>query len=124
MSASRNPDFIGIEAEQFQELLIPEFRRQCGDGLRWPSYAMKTDGVPKAARIRRLSQYVINREFRFKADSSGCRLLVDQLMDFPLADHDNGPDALEMCVRLPKLLCPTRDKHYSVPASRFLSWWR
>ena len=29
------------------------------------------------------------------------RRLVDQLMDFPLAEHDNGPDALEMCVRLP-----------------------
>ena len=52
-------------------------------------------------RIRRLSQYVINRELRFKADSPGCRLLVDQLMDFPLAEHDDGPDALEMCTRLP-----------------------
>ena len=62
---------------------------------------MMTDGVPKLARIRRLSQYVINRELRFKADSPGCRLLVDQLMDFPLADHDDGPDALEMCYRLP-----------------------
>ncbi len=47
-----------------------------------------------------LSQYVINREFRFRADSPGCRLLVDQLMDFPLAEHD-GPDAPEMCTRLP-----------------------
>jgi hypothetical protein len=64
-------------------------------------YQMMSNGVAKVARIRRLSQYVINRELRFKADSSGCRLLVDQLMDFPLADHDDGPDALEMCVRLP-----------------------
>jgi predicted phage terminase large subunit-like protein len=95
-----NPHCVGIEADQFQELLIPEFRRQCG-GLRWPSYAMRTGGVPKVAGIRRLSQYVSNRELRFKADSPGCRLLVDQLMDFPLADHDDGPDALEMCVRLP-----------------------
>jgi hypothetical protein len=22
-------------------------------------------------------------------------------MDFPIAEHDDGPDALEMCVRLP-----------------------
>ena len=44
---------------------------------------------------------MINRELRFKADSPGCRLLVDQLMDFPLAEHDDGPDALEMCARLP-----------------------
>jgi len=53
------------------------------------------------ARIRRLTQYVVNRELRFRGDSPGCRLLVDQLMDFPLAEHDDGPDALEMCVRLP-----------------------
>jgi len=69
--------------------------------MRWQTYQMFTQGVPKIVRIRRLSQYVINRELRFKADSPGCRLLVDQLMDFPPADHDDGPDALEMCTRLP-----------------------
>ena len=26
----KRPDFVGIEAEQFQELLVHEFRRQCG----------------------------------------------------------------------------------------------
>ena len=99
----KRPDYVGIEAEQFQELLVHEFRRQCGDSYsqRWPVYQMMTRGIAKIARIRRLSQYVVNRELRFKADSPGCRLLVDQLMDFPLADHDDGPDALEMCTRLP-----------------------
>jgi len=99
----KRPDLVGIEAEQFQELLVHEFRRQCNGQftVRWPVYKMLSGGVPKLARIRRLSQYVINRELRFKADSPGCRLLVGQLMDFPLADHDDGPDALEMCVRLP-----------------------
>jgi hypothetical protein len=37
---------------------------------------------------------------RFKADSPGARLLVEQMKDFPLADHDDGPDALEMAIRL------------------------
>jgi predicted phage terminase large subunit-like protein len=106
----RRPEYVGIEAEQFQELLVHEFRRQCGEGFtrRWPIYEMMTGGMPKIARIRRLSQYVINRELRFKADSPGCRLLVDQLMDFPDAEHDDGPDALEMCVRLPMELARRR----------------
>jgi len=97
------PDHVGIEAEQFQELLIHEFRRQCGGRLdtRWPVWGMLSHGTNKVARIRRLTQYVVNRELRFRGDSPGCRLLVDQLMDFPLAEHDDGPDALEMCVRLP-----------------------
>jgi predicted phage terminase large subunit-like protein len=99
------PQHVGIEADQFQELLVHEFRRQCGDSMRLPVpmglWKMRTQGVNKIARIRRLSQYVINRELRFKADSPGCRLLVEQLMDFPFAEHDDGPDALEMCMRLP-----------------------
>jgi len=100
---AKKPDYVGIEAEQFQELLVHEFRRQCGErfALRWPIYQMRSQGISKVARIRRLSQYIINREFRFRADSPGCRLLVDQLMDFPFAEHDDGPDALEMCTRLP-----------------------
>ena len=96
------PDFVGIEAEQFQELLIHEFHRQCqGFNARWSVWEMLSKGFSKVARIRRLTRYVVNRELRFRADSPGCRLLVDQLMDFPLADHDDGPDALEMCMRLP-----------------------
>ncbi len=99
----KKPDFVGIEAEQFQELLVHEFVRQCGEeyALRWSIWKMMSRGFSKIARIRRLSQYVLNRELRFKADSPGCRLPVDQLMDFPLGDHDDGPDALEMCIRLP-----------------------
>ena len=100
----KRPEMVGIEAEQFQELLLCEFQRQGGEKLhnvRWPLYPMVTKGVPKLARIRRLSQYIVNRELRFRADSPGCRRLVDQLMDFPFAAHDDGPDALEMCFRLP-----------------------
>ncbi len=37
---------------------------------------------------------------RFKSHSHGTRLLFDQLREFPLADHDDGPDALEMAIRL------------------------
>jgi predicted phage terminase large subunit-like protein len=98
----KRPEMVGVEAEQFQELLVHEFRRQCDKlPVKWPVYSMNCRGVAKIPRIRRLTQYVINRELRFKADSPGCRLLVDQLMDFPLGEHDDGPDALEMCTRLP-----------------------
>jgi predicted phage terminase large subunit-like protein len=95
------PDFVGIEAEQFQELLVHEFRRQCGDRFGWSVWKMFTQGVSKITRIRRLTRYISRREFQFRADSPGCRRLVDQLIDFPMAEHDDGPDALEMCVRLP-----------------------
>ena len=56
--------------------------------------------VNKQVRIRRLTPYLAQGRLRFKGDSPGARLLVEQLRDFPLADHDDGPDALEMAVRL------------------------
>lgn len=97
------PHFVGCEADQFQELLIHELRRQASDfAQRWPFFKVNTGGVSKVARIRRITQYVVNRELRLKSDSPGCRLLADQMMDFPLAEHDDGPDALEMCTRLPQ----------------------
>jgi hypothetical protein len=37
---------------------------------------------------------------KFKANSPGARLLVEQLRDFPNGDHDDGPDGAEMAVRL------------------------
>ena len=42
----KRPDFVGIEAEQFQELLVHEFRRQCGEGFagRWPIFQMMIAG--------------------------------------------------------------------------------
>ena len=98
------PQFLGIEANQFQELLVHEFELQCGqrftDQIGIHATPM-VNTISKEVRVRRLGPYIVNREFRFKRDSPGCHLLVDQLMDFPNADHDDGPDALEMAIRLP-----------------------
>ena len=50
--------------------------------------------------IRRLGPLLAARRLRMKADSPSTRLLVHQLQQFPIADHDDGPDALEMAIRL------------------------
>ena len=95
------PDAFGVEANQFQDLLggafEAEFLRQGLLGLRpW----LLNNQVNKLVRIRRLGPYLAGRRVRFKSGSAGTRLLVDQLQEFPLADHDDGPDAMEMAVRL------------------------
>jgi predicted phage terminase large subunit-like protein len=94
------PDVFGIESNQFQELLAgefeTEFRRQGMLGARpWPI----ENRTSKLVRIRRLSPYLASRRLRFR-QTPGTRLLVEQLKQFPLADHDDGPDALEMALRL------------------------
>jgi hypothetical protein len=37
---------------------------------------------------------------RFTSRSPETALLVDQMKDFPVGEHDDGPDALEMAIRL------------------------
>lgn len=95
------PDAFGVEANQFQELLgeqfVMEFRRQ---GLLSVQPWMIDNTLNKLVRIRRLGPHLSAHRFRMKADSPGTQLLVDQLRQFPVADHDDGPDALEMAVRL------------------------
>jgi predicted phage terminase large subunit-like protein len=95
------PDVFGVEANQFQDLLAGEFestfRRQGILGARPVPIENHTS---KQVRIRRLGPYLSSHRVRFKTDSPGTKLLVEQLQEFPIADHDDGPDALEMALRL------------------------
>jgi predicted phage terminase large subunit-like protein len=101
LCARFQPDAFGIEANQFQELLggefVAEFRRQ---RKRQVAPHMMHNHTSKLMRIRTLGPYLAQRRLRFHAKSASTRLLVDQLRDFPLGDHDDGPDALEMAIRL------------------------
>ena len=95
------PDAFGVEANQFQELLgaefEAEFQRQGLLGVRpW----LLENRVNKLVRIRRLGPYLSARRVRLKAGSASTRLLLEQLKEFPVGDHDDGPDAAEMAIRL------------------------
>jgi len=95
------PDSFGVESNQFQDLLAgefeAEFRRQGILGARPVPIENRT---AKQVRIRRLGPYLSSHRLRFKSNSPGTRLLVEQLEEFPIGDHDDGPDALEMALRL------------------------
>ncbi len=95
------PDAFGIEANQFQELLAAEFQREFQrQGLLGVRPWLVDNRQNKRVRIRRLGPLLAAGQLRFKSHSPSTRLLVEQLRQFPVADHDDGPDALEMAVRL------------------------
>lgn len=95
------PDAFGIEGNQFQDLLAELFAKAFQSrAIPVPAPWLIHNHVAKETRIRRLGQYLASRRLRFRADSPGAKLLVEQLKQFPLADHDDGPDALEMAIRL------------------------
>ncbi|MEN0109738.1 MAG: hypothetical protein AAF805_03350 [Planctomycetota bacterium] len=95
------PDAFGVEANQWQQLLAGEFLAEFRHrGSLGAAPSELHNHVSKPIRIRRLGPYLSQRRFRFKRNSPGTELLVNQLRDFPLASHDDGPDALEMALRL------------------------
>ncbi len=100
------PQAFGIECNAWQDLLAPdfaeEFRRQ---NVLAPEVWQINNTVNKQVRIRRLAGYLAHRRMRFMKDCPGTQILIDQLLDFPGGDHDDGPDSLEMAIRLAEQLC-------------------
>jgi predicted phage terminase large subunit-like protein len=94
------PHLVAVEANAFQFLLAPEFDRQCRE-RRVPPLPLQLveQHGSKEMRIARLGSYLLREKVRLR-DTPGSRLLVQQLRDFPLADHDDGPDALELAMRM------------------------
>jgi len=86
---------FAVEANQFQEMLADQLSdraRQRGVTL----YVEKlNNSTRKQARIEGLEPLVAQGMLLF---SRRHQLLLDQLRQFPLGDHDDGPDALEMAV--------------------------
>lgn len=86
---SWRPHAFAVEANSFQELLGAEFARWWKEPTPLPIYGI-TNTVNKQVRIRQLGPLLAQSRIRFKSGSPGCRLLVQQLKDFPLAPHDDG----------------------------------
>lgn len=99
------PTGFGIETNGFQELLCAPFEAGFIEHAVLPPAMLPIENYQdsKEVRIRRLDPWLSTRRIRFMAGCPGTALLVQQLQDFPLGDHDDGPDALEMFVRV--LLC-------------------
>ena len=117
------PDVFGIEVNQFQELLCEQFaqafaKEELAHVVPYPI----DNRTNKIVRIRRLGPLLHAKKLRFKNDSPATRLLVEQLKTFPMGDHDDGPDALEMAVRMAEQLLakPTGCQHIDTLGDHFL----
>ena len=83
----------GIEAVQFQEFLRTELvKRSALAGCPIPARAI-IPHADKLLRIESLQPHVANNLIRLHPSQT---TLLEQLRHFPAADHDDGPDALQM----------------------------
>lgn len=90
---------FGIETNQFQWLLKEELARESAKtGVYLPICEVNST-ADKTLRIQSLQPFVKNGYIKFRKDQTE---LLNQLWDFPYGAHDDGPDALEGCIRLAK----------------------
>lgn len=97
------PHCVAVETNQGLDLLIPEFQRQAQLRKLLVPLQDVLQVESKAFRIRRLDSYLSRHQIRVR-NTPGGRILVEQLREFPLGDHDDAPDALELGIRRLELL--------------------
>ena len=82
-----------VETVQFQEFLKDELvKRSAQRGCPVPATAIKPN-TDKMLRIESLQPHMVNGLIMLHGSQA---TLIAQLRHFPKADHDDGPDALEM----------------------------
>ncbi|MGA1856935.1 phage terminase large subunit [Azospirillum sp. 11R-A] len=87
----------GIETVQFQAFLMEELvKKSAKEMIPVPAIAL-THQYSKELRIESLEPHVRNGLIRFASNQT---VLLEQLRHYPNADHDDGPDALEMLWRV------------------------
>ena len=98
MYARHRANLMVLEGNGFQRVLAESFESAAmARRVVMPLQTIVNTGN-KVLRVSSLGPLLAADMFRF-GDSPGCRLLLDQLGEFPRGDHDDGPDAMEMGVR-------------------------
>lgn len=96
-----NPTRFGVEANGFQSVLCTLLDLKCQMANLPPIPTVQiTNSERKGVRIQRLDPYLDQQKLKIRRNTGG-ELLLEQLQMFPSKDyHDDGPDALEMMIRL------------------------
>lgn len=105
VNCHRGRTFSGfvMESNLFQSLFIHSIRTQAAQDGVHASIQPIHNTANKEHRIRQLGNYITPGWIRFSREHEK---LLEQLGDFPMGAHDDGPDALEMALRCANLTPP------------------
>jgi predicted phage terminase large subunit-like protein len=87
---------LWIEANGYQALFARTLKLALRDAGRGVTVKEIHNTGNKQGRIASLEPYISTGRLRFSRQHTA---LLEQLRRYPLADHDDGPDALEMLIR-------------------------
>lgn len=90
-----------VETNQFADLLADQIQQAAeARGISFKLVRV-VNTENKIIRIRAgLTGLLADKKIIFRRGVAGVEKLLDQLRDFPMGQHDDGPDSLEMLVRL------------------------
>lgn len=95
------PHAIGLEGDAYGAIIeLWNVAALDAKSVSPPVMTLVNRGDKETVRIRRLTPWLRGYKIRFRRGSPGVEILLQQLRDFPHAKHDDGPDALEMLIRL------------------------
>lgn len=97
-----NPMTVVFETNSFQALFSPLCDLYCEKVNHAPlPITPLINHEKKQIRIQRIDPYLANRQILLHPSRPDCQIMLEQLMMFPSKDYnDDGPDALEMAIRL------------------------
>jgi predicted phage terminase large subunit-like protein len=99
-----SPNAFGCETNQFQELLADQFAPRLEEVPLTLDWVFKIhNDTDKLVRIRGLTSLLAKRKIKIRR-SPGSALLLEMLRGFPNHKFKDGPDAMEMAIRLGKEL--------------------
>jgi hypothetical protein len=102
---------FGVEANAFQDLLLPLFAHYAREmNIIPPPMIPITNTIHKETRIRRIGPRLAHDLIRIKDNESG-RILMRQLKEFPDGANDDGPDALDGALQLLMAVSQVRKKN-------------
>lgn len=94
LSYGRGFTLFGCETNQFQWFLKEELARRSAEAGIYLPIEEVNQTSDKYGRIQTLQPDIKNRYIKFNIRH---KRLLEQLRQFPMAAHDDGPDALEAC---------------------------
>ncbi|MBF0523276.1 MAG: phage terminase large subunit [Candidatus Omnitrophica bacterium] len=88
---------IGFESNNFQSLIISNFKKMLSDGGLYQEVVSLTNSRDKIKRVLEIMPYLKTGQLQLSRHQ---KLFLEQLQLFPRGKNDDGPDAVEMVVRL------------------------
>lgn len=126
-----HPKMFGVEMIGFAILLEREYRRLAKKYGLLPFHKVDTKNESKESRIERLVDYVKDGIITFDLEDPDQELLIQQLKAFPNGGEvsrggvgDDGPDALEMCIRMIERFPPWGEYKYETVERREMRFVR